>query len=213
MFKYEKLGFTLTELLIALTIIGAVAAMSIPSLIENLNKKQMVTQLKSTVSSIQTLTGNQLAINKSKSLIDTDFADPAKLLQEKNFQIAKFCDSASDCWANEYKVLEVAEDSEEDVSYPPSEGETIVLKNGAVINYQKTTTNGIFAIDLNGKDKPNIVGRDVFSFYISEKGQIIDEFQANGEAYNKETSVSSCKSGLGAYCFGEVVRNNWTITY
>ena len=39
----KKIGFTLTELLIALTIIGAIAALSIPSLMGNLNRKQMVT--------------------------------------------------------------------------------------------------------------------------------------------------------------------------
>lgn len=220
MFENKKFGFTLTELLIALTIIGAVAALSIPSLMEDLNKKQMVTQLKSTVSSIQTLAGNQLAIKKSKTLKDTDFADPAKLLQEKNFQIAKFCDTAADCWADKYKQLV---DMDEAIAYPPTTGKNVVLKNGIVFNYiisnsDKTLSDGDklfgrFYIDLNGKDKPNIVGRDVFDLYISEKGKIMDYFQANNEEYNQATSINNCKSGMGSYCISEIMRNNWTITY
>ena len=219
MFENKKFGFTLTELLIALTIIGAVAALSIPSMMENLNKKQMVTQLKSTVSSIQTLAGNQLAIKKSRTLKDTDFADPAKLLQEKNFQIAKFCDSAADCWADKYKMIVnmgEAVDYHGDIT-------TVVLKNGIVIGYKLHNNNvvlpgndktiGWFFIDLNGKDKPNIIGRDFFDFFISEKGKIMDYFQANNEEYVKATSLNDCKGGLGTYCFGEIIRNNWTITY
>ena len=112
----KKIGFTLTELLIALTIIGAIAALSIPSLMGNLNRKQMVTQLKSTITAIQTLAGNQLTIKKSKSLLDTDFSDPQKLLQEKNFQIAKLCNTAADCWSNKYKQIS---DMSETNLFPP----------------------------------------------------------------------------------------------
>lgn len=220
MFENKKFGFTLTELLIALTIIGAVAALSIPSMMENLNKKQMVTQLKSTVSSIQTLAGNQLAIKKSRTLKDTDFADPAKLLQEKNFQIAKFCDSTADCWADKYRQIG---DMDQAIAYPPNGGVNVVLKNGIVLNYRVTNSNeilpgndklfGTFNVDLNGKDKPNIVGRDLFGFYISEKGKIMDEFQATNEEYVQATSINDCKFGLATYCIAEIMRNNWTITY
>lgn len=210
MFENKKFGFTLTELLIALTIIGAVAALSIPSMMENLNKKQMVTQLKSTVSSIQTLAGNQLAIKKSRTLKDTDFADPAKLLQEKNFQIAKFCDSAADCWADKYRQIG---DMDQAIAYPPNGGVNVVLKNGIVLNYSYVTDSGRFVIDLNGKDKPNIVGRDLFDFGISDEGKIIDQYQSSGEEYNQATSINDCKFGLATYCFTEVIRNNWTMTY
>ncbi len=213
----KKIGFTLTELLIALTIIGAIAALSIPSLMGNLNRKQMVTQLKSTITAIQTLAGNQLTIKKSKSLLDTDFSDPQKLLQEKNFQIAKLCNTAADCWSNKYKQIS---DMSETNLFPP-DGKTVVLKNGTVLTYKLDngyTTNddktfGRFYIDMNGKDKPNIVGRDVFEFFISEKGKIMGWYEATGEEYNKETSITDCKSGMGSYCISEILRNNWVMEY
>ena len=44
--KLKNFAFTLAEVLITLAIIGVVAAMTIPTLINNYQKKQTVTQLK-----------------------------------------------------------------------------------------------------------------------------------------------------------------------
>lgn len=48
-----KKAFTLAEILITLGIIGVVAAMTMPVLIENYKKKQTVTQLKKIYSALQ----------------------------------------------------------------------------------------------------------------------------------------------------------------
>lgn len=45
MFRGKK-AFTLTELLIALAIVGALAALAIPSLVEDINRKLLISQLK-----------------------------------------------------------------------------------------------------------------------------------------------------------------------
>ena len=45
---FSKAGFTLTEVLITLGIIGVVAAMTIPNLITNYQKRSTVIQLKKT---------------------------------------------------------------------------------------------------------------------------------------------------------------------
>lgn len=223
MFENKKFGFTLTELLIALTIIGAVAALSIPSLMEDLNKKQMVTQLKSTVSSVQTLAGNQLAIKKTKTLRDTDFADPAKLLQEKNFQIAQYCDKASDCWKNQYKKLDGYELTDRALSEDIDSGKTVILKNGMILSYNlkdyQVMKNGdqvlgMFRVDLNGNDKPNIIGRDLFWFLITKEGKIVDYYTGSNLEYVQETAIADCKSAkIITSCFSELLRNNWVIKF
>ena len=46
MIKYEHKAFTLAEVLITLGIIGIVAAMTLPTLINNHNKKVTITRLK-----------------------------------------------------------------------------------------------------------------------------------------------------------------------
>lgn len=224
MFKNKKYGFTLTELLIALTIIGAVAALSIPSLMENLNKKQMVTLLKSTVSSIQTLAGNQLAINKSKTLLDTDFANPEKLLQEKNFQIAQLCTKAADCWKNRYKKLDGYELTDRALSEDVDTGKTVILKNGMILTYtlkggypvmtDGDQVLGMFRVDVNGNDKPNIIGRDLFWFLITKNGKIVDYYTSKNTEYVQETAIAQCKSAdVISACFSELLRNNWVVEY
>ena len=50
MHHFKRFGFTLAEVLITLGIIGVVAAMTMPSLIANYQKKRAVTQLKATYS-------------------------------------------------------------------------------------------------------------------------------------------------------------------
>lgn len=52
-FKRFNAGFTLSEVLITIGIIGIVAAMTIPSLINNTNKKEMAVRLKKMQSTIQ----------------------------------------------------------------------------------------------------------------------------------------------------------------
>ena len=52
MFRGKK-AFTLTELLIALAIVGALAALAIPSLVEDINRKLLISQLKNTVVMVQ----------------------------------------------------------------------------------------------------------------------------------------------------------------
>ena len=67
----NKKAFTLTELLLALAVVGAVAALSIPALLENINRKVLASQLKNTVLTIQKLADDQLIIKKTQILENT----------------------------------------------------------------------------------------------------------------------------------------------
>lgn len=230
----NKKGFTLAELLIALGIIGAIAAMTIPSLMTSVNNKILATKLKNNIQALETLIGSQMIDNKTNDLSKTDFADPDKLLTNKNFDIVKICtgDTAyRDCW----KIKKAAEEEGQpnvagEVNYrylkkldetkiPIDENlRTIVLKNGAIMNYGKPeslsshqgTDNdiGFFDIDVNGNDGPNIVGRDAFTFLITKKGVI----RGYDDSADRATLVTKCKTGMG-YCSSLVIQDNWKIKY
>lgn len=220
-FLNKHKAFTLTELLIALTIIGAVSAMAIPNLIEGLHKRTLTTQLKNIYGTVQELAREQLATRNTKNLLDTDFGDPEKLLTDKNFQITKKCTSASACFNQQYKTLNKAVTTRVYESNP----KTVVLKGGQIISYQKYIHEykidggkdraiGLFYVDVNGADKPNIIGRDVFWFYITEKGKVVDHYLAKGDAYDKATALSQCKSGyMITACISLVMRNGWEMNY
>lgn len=234
--KNNKLlfGFTLTELLIALAIIGAIAALVIPSLMENIQKKLFVTHLKSEIAAIQQLAHNQLIYYKTKNLLETDFNDPAKLLTEKNFRIVRQCSKAADCWTEKYKVITNMADTNRITSENIDTGKSVVLKNGTILTYTANTNGaknlttdypvinntdgdkviGMFRMDLNGNDKPNIIGRDVFWFLITKKGKIVDYYQATNGTYNENTAITQCKSGATiTACASIIMRNNWNVPY
>ena len=220
-FLNKQKAFTLTELLIALTIIGAVSAMAIPNLIEGIHKRTLTTQLKNIYGTVQELAREQLATRNTKNLLDTDFGDPEKLLTDKNFQITKKCTSAASCYSAQYKTLNKT------ITTRVYEGnpKTVVLKNGQILSYQKSIQAykvdggkdraiGLFYVDVNGADKPNIVGRDVFWFYITQKRKVVDHYIATGAAYNKNTALSNCKSGNTITgCISLVMRNGWEMNY
>lgn len=229
----NKKGFTLAELLIALGIIGAIAAMTIPSLMTSVNNKILATKLKNNIQALETLIGSQMIDNKTNDLSKTDFADPDKLLTNKNFDTVKICtgDTAyKDCWkVKKAAEEEGAEDIAGDVSYkylgnldvtkiPFGKHRTIIMKNGAIMNYNLCTvvtqthcTNddiGFFDIDVNGNDGPNIVGRDAFTFLITKKGVI----RGYDDSADRATLVTKCKTGMG-YCSSLVIQDNWKIKY
>ena len=88
-----KKGFTLTELLLALSIVGVIATLTIPVLMGNIHNKSFATQIKNMSATIEQLAQDELIVNRTRDLSDTDFGDPEKLLTDKHFSIAKSCKS------------------------------------------------------------------------------------------------------------------------
>lgn len=221
----QKRAFTLTELLIALGIIGAIAAVSIPSLMSNINNRVLASQLKNTVVGIQQVIDEQLTRNNTTSLLDTDFKSPTSLLTEGNFSVAKICPAGQahiGCWnitdsTTPYKWLT-------GTTFKMNNSLTLKLKSGALISYFSTTSApftyegtidkviGAFDIDVNGNEGPNIAGRDFYSFYITDKGKIVDNYY-NSENVLLSTKQTACQKGSAYACFGAVVDDGWRINY
>lgn len=222
MISKNKKAFTLVELLLALAVVGTVAALSIPALMDNINRRVLASQLKNTVLAIQNLADEQLVNNKTQTLDNTSFAKPAELLTSSNLAIANQCVKADDCWPTNYKKLS---DLTNSVGRPG--GTSKMLKNGAVINYSLSEMGkewpdgdkcyGLFWVDVNGKDKPNILGRDFFAFRITKKGKIVYGTSCNGlksEDTTDEKMLDYCKKNTYATaCLAHIQRNNWKITY
>ncbi len=218
----KKRAFTLTELLIALAIVGAIAAMCIPSLMNKINNNILCTQLKNIVGSLAQLASDQLIIKKTKTLIDTDFANPAGLLSEKNFAYSASCSGSDDCWktsatGNE-KVTYRQIGTKANTTVSGTSFTTIVLKNGALLGYTLAEiaygddkTIGEFCTDVNGNEPPNMVGRDYYCFYVTQKGKLIPTTEVN--APSLASLSSGCKSGNANYCTAALMQNGWRMPY
>jgi len=221
-----KKGFTLTELLMALTIVGVLAVLTIPILMNNIHNRVFANQVKNMAATIEQLAQDELIAHRVRDTKDTDFGDGWKILSEKHFAIAKSCipnrDEMTNCWKTEatgkdkvtYKTL-----SKKNISVP--DGLVVILKNGVIMRYSTQSTNdkiaGCFTIDVNGNDKPNIAGRDLFTFCVSIKGHVVDTYYAQGMEKTLEEKIANCKSSNSSaapsYCFGALADNGWKMDY
>ena len=215
-------GFTLSELLLTLAIVGIVAVLTIPVLMNNVQNKMFATQVKNMTAEIQTLVEDVLNDNHTRDLSDTDFSDPEELLTEKHFKIVKTCpanESLAKCWKTgaigdakvKYKKIN-------NTNAAIEAQKTIILKNGVMLAYSTIENENIlgqFIIDVNGNDKPNIIGRDVFGFYVDNKGHIMDYSKAMLQNDSLETKISKCTTeSTGAfYCYGALRDKNWKMVY
>lgn len=223
--KIKNKAFTLTELLVALGIIGAIAAISIPSLVTKIQNRMLVTKLKSTNQAIKQLVDKTLITSPTRDLSGTDFDDPDKLLTSSNFDIVTTCsDAAKDCWRTtattgvkvQYRLL-----SGNNTSIAGPTYKSIILKNGAVIGYKKSAhdhengdaTIGEFCYDVNGTDKPNMSGRDYFCTFVTKKGKLVDMYYPENRLTIQQ-KTTKCTNGSGSnYCYGAIVNSGWKMPY
>lgn len=231
----RKKAFTLTELLIALSIVGAIAALSIPAVIEDINRRLLVNQLKNTLVTVQQIMDEELINKNTKDLSQTDFSKPATLYS--HFAIVGTCDPTKNpCWGPaienniSYKTLKELKPAR---AYPTYNTGGIKLKNGVSLLYHLTpdvyesdqTINdgtkdgdkcyGLFYIDVNGKDKPNITGRDLFAFRVTKKGKISYGMSCSGtNNHSDATLLNYCKDGgTITACTALLQRYNWKMKY
>ena len=218
-------GFTLSELLMALTIVGVIAVLTVPVMMNNIHNKMFATQVKNMVAMIEQLAQDQLIVHRTRDLSDTDFGDPEKLLTDKHFAITKNCSASTatkDCW----KIAATGKDKVQykyiSGSIPASfhDGRTLVLKNGVIIRYTLPSSSenqsgdivGKFFMDINGNEKPNIAGRDLFGFYITNKGKVVDQSYASSSNDSLSTKITKCRESSW-YCFGALVDSGWKMDY
>ncbi len=218
-------GFTLSELLMALTIVGVIAVLTVPVMMNNIHNKMFATQVKNMVATIEQLAQDQLIVHRTRDLSDTDFGDPDKLLTDKHFAITKTCSASTalkDCWKTaatgkdkiQYKYL-----SRQNLSINKN-GRTVVLKNGVMLRYTASTSSENVSgdivcnilMDINGNEKPNIAGRDLFGFYVTNKGKIVDYSYASESNDTLSDKITKCKSGVW-YCYGALADNGWKMDY
>ena len=183
--SFVKGGFTLAEVLITLGVIGVVAAITLPTLIQNYQKKQTVTQLKKAYSELsQAISTAQKDFGTFEDWDFADFptdADRAQYFYENflkpNLKISKYCaPSSNECWADDSFTLTGNKYTPLNSGVPGRC--SFVTASGYSVFYwlHGSGTGGWFFVDLNGKKKPNILGKDIF-VYILGNGNISETYK------------------------------------
>ena len=214
-------AFTLAEVLITLGIIGVVAAMTMPTLINNINKKHWITGYKkafSELSQIHQLLNSETGGSYMAECNDFDdvclknlFAEKMKVVEYCKENVPNKCQESSTYLNGKTRGINQSTDVND--TWP-----TIVTASGYSVKFrfhgndcsefiegysQKLPTCGWMQIDVNGLKRPNVVGKDIYFLNIF-KNKLFPRYsnELNGQFVSElyETLKEDCENGEGVGC-------------
>ncbi len=230
---FKRVAFTLAEVLITLGIIGVVAAMTMPTLIQNHQKQVTVNRLKKAYSTLSQMvirtyadngsvsdflnSGDVVDANKTKEFFETYWLPYFNAPIVANTQFYSK-DNPLSYFNGEPVSLKVSTD------YPwgrilfSTQDGTIYLVS--VMTWERDGSDGDLGdalyssasqvfVDINGTKGPNTLGKDVFWFIVNFNGNIVRPY-----GYNRTTATinSSCsKKSDGNYCAAKIINDGWQI--
>ena len=211
----KKAAFTLAEVLITLGIIGVVAAMTMPSLIQNYQEKATVTKLKKCYSLVSQA---YVSILNDEGGSDTlQAGDDLEMMEKfgKYLKYQKTCGRNKGCFPN------VTYKSVTGNGYGKWEDDTTdrsraILTDGTLIMFNKSAMwggnegNYLYAqiyVDINGFKGPNQLGRDFFYFYISPEKIVPAGAKALEEKNEDQKFTKNCIQQNGYACAAWVIYN------
>lgn len=226
-------GFTLAEVLVTLSVIGVVAALTIPAIVNNAGTAGNITGAKQAFS-IMSETAARLTIDEGGTLagncFDTNHAKAMNCLKQY-LNLAKDCGTGSGCWFNDgsgtpYKYL----NGDPFVHDIDSNGwGKVMLANGMSLAVWDPTNDcttdmgdgpadgavcADIYVDVNGNDGPNVLGRDLFKMEITKSGELLpggsfyfdNDTPIMGSDWSKSCSTTTAFSGDG--CLARILREN-----
>lgn len=213
--SFKKAAFTLAEVLITLGIIGVVAAMTMPSLIQNYQEKATVTKLKKCYSLVSQA---YVSILNDEGGSDTlQAGDDLEMMEKfgKYLKYQKTCGRNKGCFPN------VTYKSVTGNGYSKWEDDTTdrsraILTDGTLIMFNKSAMLGgnegnyLYAqiyVDINGFKGPNQLGRDFFYFYISPEKIVPAGAKALEEKNEDQKFTKNCIQQNGYACAAWVIYN------
>lgn len=220
-------AFTLAEVLITIGVIGVVAAITIPALMNKTNDKETVTALKkaySTLSQAYTLAvqdnGTPDTWGLTAATVDPDIIN--NLIPYLN--VSKNCIGQANCNPN-ITLLELDGGTTGYWNDYFNTRPTVTLSDGSILTavyvHNATCTNVIGStsalktecaamnVDVNGFKKPNQMGVDNFVFYLTKYGIVPvgtkDDTYVTFNTYCKDKSSAIAENGDG--CTAWVIQN------
>lgn len=213
-------GFTLSEVLITLGIIGVVAAITIPGLITNYRKHVAATTLEKSISTLnQTIklseneNGELETWDKSlhhEEFIDKYFRPYIKIMQTCN-PITKCGYKSQTPWKNLTGAAAGIYGSPNHRGRTPFIAMDGILYTFGFINdggAPDSNNDKIIIIDINNSRGPNQFGKDIFFLYRKDEASI---YPYGADKSSKEIRNDCSKNGQGLYCAAWIRENGWKI--
>jgi prepilin-type N-terminal cleavage/methylation domain-containing protein len=257
----KKAAFTLAEVLITLAIIGVVAALTIPSLINKCQKIVLAKQAQKEYAMWTQAFKSVLVDNNTTSLSETELWNN---IESKTFSHGyNPTTSNTGFWTELNKYLKISTSSvqpspnlyayfnDEKSSKSTNEYYRVFLSDGSMLRFfwiYKTVLQksdeacakiknvggnmcdyvAYIFLDINGNAGPNIYGRDILAFYLSNEGILYPEGGKDYAIFKEQISLSSntnywknIYTGTkqenakkdGRYRTGQLVEENWKMNY
>ncbi len=214
-----KKAFTLAEVLITLGIIGIVAALTIPTLINNSRKQETVTKLQKVYSTLQQAV--KMSEIENGPVSNWDFTLSHKAFMDTYFvpylAVIKNCGTTeSGCWASDLKINRKNTDPIEDTSSYAR----ILLKDGTFIMLVNQGPHAHLYADIDGSKGTNTYGRDVFiltlapaAFYENYAHDIkTPGLYFFGYGFDRNSLLNICNTGQGTHCGALIQIDGWKIS-
>ena len=209
----RKAAFTLAEVLITLGIIGIVASMTLPILVKNFQNKANIARLEkiySILSQASLQAQEEYGDFNTWNILDENQNSTREIFSyfEPYLKIVRKCDNKSGCWAKTtYSLTGVARWSGD--YYNGDKYINVTLADGTNLSFdicepfysEFGLPNDImrpfiiFGVDVNGNNRPNVIGHDIFFFALSQKGII--PFGIGNNSQNCSKNIISKTSGYG----------------
>lgn len=199
-------GFTLAEVLVTLGVIGVVAALILPNLIENHREKVVVTQLKEFYSIFQqalllSKNDNGEYYSENNSLAFYNYIKPY-------LKIQKDCGPNQGCFADTMVKTLNGADWVNINSY--RNYQKLILSSGALLqiyNGADWKDKAEIRVDINGFKKPNVLGRDIFYFRVKDNKIIPEGVPDDDRPFETHCNKSSNLDYNGDSCSAWVIYN------
>jgi prepilin-type N-terminal cleavage/methylation domain-containing protein len=207
-YKIQK-AFTLAEVLITLLIIGVVASLVVPALINDTQDAELKTAWRKAYSELDQAT-RRIIQDNAGSLIGicaTGNDSCLKNLYLPYLNYTKSCGPNNGCWHEVYKFKHL---DGTPVNWGDETYNGVILTNGAIIDFNEMrsdcsyskgsiTVCGQINIDVNGLKTPNVVGKDIFRIHllynsILPAGSTGDTYSPLNECNNSSPNCWGCSS-------------------
>jgi len=228
----KKCAFTLAEVLIILGIIGVVAAITLPILVQNYQKHVTINKLKVAYTTV----GNAIEhavfdygdakdwyIPDGSAREKTDYVSENYLIPY--LKVVKDCNHSYE--TNCVPVNKLPNGSLHSITADTSR--VILLSNGVAINVFSGSLGGTsnekriqIYLYINGIKKPNVIGKDIFytelggyeGAYTFNPNKLMPYGYSNSkDRSNYTTGQNSCnKDSNGMKCFALIMYDNWEIS-
>lgn len=209
-----KRAFTLAEVLITLGIIGVVAALVMPSVINNVRDRELVVGLKKAYSVLSQATTSVVYDNPVSGW---NLADNNNQYSQEFFnyyrpylKIVQDCGCAQyvqGCWSKDItKALNKVNYAYSRVNSTGVNACGVTLADGMNLSFDfwDSTNTGVTStkpvplilVDVNGNKKPNMFGRDVFLFALTAESNKLLPAGTDNNSANCVTTGSSNVAGV-----------------